>query len=54
MLESASSPRHPRAGAHPRRACEIPGHALLFAAGDNVGASPANSGLLQETPAIDV
>ena len=28
--------------------------ALLFAAGDNVGASPANSGLLQDRPAIDV
>jgi 2',3'-cyclic-nucleotide 2'-phosphodiesterase (5'-nucleotidase family) len=28
--------------------------ALLFASGDNVGASPANSGLLQDTPAIDV
>jgi 2',3'-cyclic-nucleotide 2'-phosphodiesterase (5'-nucleotidase family)/predicted AlkP superfamily phosphohydrolase/phosphomutase len=27
---------------------------LLFAAGDNVGASPANSGLLQDAPAIDV
>ena len=28
--------------------------ALLFAAGDNVGASPANSGLLEDRPAIDV
>ena len=27
---------------------------FLFASGDNVGASPANSGLLQDTPAIDV
>jgi 2',3'-cyclic-nucleotide 2'-phosphodiesterase (5'-nucleotidase family) len=27
---------------------------LLLAAGDNVGASPANSGLLQDMPAIDV
>ncbi|MDQ3003821.1 MAG: 5'-nucleotidase C-terminal domain-containing protein [Chloroflexota bacterium] len=27
---------------------------FLFAAGDNVGASPANSGLLQDMPAIDV
>ncbi len=30
------------------------GSALLFASGDNVGASPANSGLLQDAPAIDV
>jgi 2',3'-cyclic-nucleotide 2'-phosphodiesterase (5'-nucleotidase family) len=28
--------------------------ALLFASGDNVGASPANSGLLQDRPAIEV
>jgi 2',3'-cyclic-nucleotide 2'-phosphodiesterase (5'-nucleotidase family)/predicted AlkP superfamily pyrophosphatase or phosphodiesterase len=28
--------------------------AFLFASGDNVGASPANSGLLQDKPAIDV
>lgn len=27
---------------------------FLFASGDNVGASPANSGLLQDTPTIDV
>jgi 2',3'-cyclic-nucleotide 2'-phosphodiesterase (5'-nucleotidase family) len=27
---------------------------LLFASGDNVGASPANSGLLEDMPAIDV
>lgn len=32
----------------------LPGPALKLAAGDNVGASPANSGLLQDTPAIDV
>ena len=32
----------------------LPGPALLLAAGDNVGASPANSGLLQDMPAIDV
>lgn len=30
------------------------GGSHLFASGDNVGASPANSGLLQDTPAIDV
>ncbi|TLN28540.1 hypothetical protein FDZ74_00435, partial [bacterium] len=30
------------------------GSAFLFASGDNVGASPANSGLLQDMPAIDV
>jgi 2',3'-cyclic-nucleotide 2'-phosphodiesterase (5'-nucleotidase family) len=33
---------------------QFPTGALLFAAGDNVGASPANSGLLQDRPAIDV
>jgi len=32
----------------------VPGRSLLLAAGDNVGASPANSGLLQDMPAIDV
>ncbi len=33
---------------------QLPGPGLLLASGDNVGASPANSGLLQDTPAIDV
>ena len=33
---------------------QFSGGAFLFASGDNVGASPANSGLLQDTPAIDV
>jgi 2',3'-cyclic-nucleotide 2'-phosphodiesterase (5'-nucleotidase family) len=32
----------------------LPGPSLLLAGGDNVGASPANSGLLQDMPAIDV
>jgi 2',3'-cyclic-nucleotide 2'-phosphodiesterase (5'-nucleotidase family) len=32
----------------------LPGSDLLLASGDNVGASPANSGLLQDMPAIDV
>jgi 2',3'-cyclic-nucleotide 2'-phosphodiesterase (5'-nucleotidase family)/predicted AlkP superfamily phosphohydrolase/phosphomutase len=32
----------------------LPGPGLLLASGDNVGASPANSGLLQDTPAINV
>ncbi len=32
----------------------LPGQGFLFASGDNVGASPANSGLLQDMPAIDV
>ena len=32
----------------------LPGPGLLLASGDNVGASPANSGLLEDTPAIDV
>ncbi len=32
----------------------LPGRALLLAGGDNVGASPPNSGLLQDRPAIDV
>lgn len=33
---------------------QLPGPGLLLASGDNVGASPANSGLLQDMPAIDV
>jgi 2',3'-cyclic-nucleotide 2'-phosphodiesterase (5'-nucleotidase family) len=33
---------------------QFPSGTLLLAAGDNVGASPANSGLLQDMPAIDV
>ena len=32
----------------------LPEGSFLFAGGDNVGASPANSGLLQDMPAIDV
>jgi 2',3'-cyclic-nucleotide 2'-phosphodiesterase (5'-nucleotidase family) len=32
----------------------LPGQDLLLASGDNVGASPANSGLLEDMPAIDV
>ena len=32
----------------------LPSPSFLFASGDNVGASPANSGLLQDTPTIDV
>jgi len=32
----------------------LPGPGLLLASGDNVGASPANSGLLEDGPAIDV
>jgi 2',3'-cyclic-nucleotide 2'-phosphodiesterase (5'-nucleotidase family)/predicted AlkP superfamily pyrophosphatase or phosphodiesterase len=32
----------------------LPGQDLILAAGDNVGASPANSSLLQDMPAIDV
>jgi 2',3'-cyclic-nucleotide 2'-phosphodiesterase (5'-nucleotidase family) len=35
-------------------AAALPPGSFLFASGDNVGASPANSGLLQDTPAIDV
>ncbi|HEX5810048.1 MAG TPA: 5'-nucleotidase C-terminal domain-containing protein, partial [Anaerolineales bacterium] len=35
-------------------AAQFPEGAFLFASGDNVGASPANSGLLQDMPAIDV
>jgi 2',3'-cyclic-nucleotide 2'-phosphodiesterase (5'-nucleotidase family)/predicted AlkP superfamily phosphohydrolase/phosphomutase len=37
-----------------QEAAQFPGSAFLFASGDNVGASPANSGLLQDMPAIDV
>ena len=32
----------------------LPGPGLLLASGDNVGASPASSGLLEDMPAIDV
>ena len=32
----------------------LPGPGLILAAGDNVGASPPNSGLLEDMPAIDV
>jgi 2',3'-cyclic-nucleotide 2'-phosphodiesterase (5'-nucleotidase family) len=35
-------------------AARLPGRTLLLAGGDNVGASPPNSALLQDTPAIDV
>ena len=35
-------------------AAHLPGETLLLAAGDNVGASPPNSALLQDIPAIDV
>ena len=35
-------------------AANLPGPALLLAGGDNVGASPPNSGLLKDFPAIDV
>jgi 2',3'-cyclic-nucleotide 2'-phosphodiesterase (5'-nucleotidase family) len=35
-------------------AAQLPGQGFLFAAGDNVGASPANSALLQDLPTIDV
>jgi 2',3'-cyclic-nucleotide 2'-phosphodiesterase (5'-nucleotidase family) len=35
-------------------AAQFPAGAFLFASGDNVGASPANSGLLEDMPAIDV
>ena len=32
----------------------LPGQSLLLASGDNVGASPPNSALLEDMPAIDV
>ena len=35
-------------------AAALPGPALLLAGGDNVGASPPNSALLEDAPAIDV
>ena len=35
-------------------AAKLPGQSLLLAAGDNVGASPPSSALLQDIPAIDV
>jgi hypothetical protein len=37
-----------------QEAAQFPVPSFLFASGDNVGASPANSGLLQDAPAIDV
>ena len=37
-----------------RRRDRLPGRTLLLAAGDNVGASPPNSALLEDRPAIDV
>jgi 2',3'-cyclic-nucleotide 2'-phosphodiesterase (5'-nucleotidase family) len=37
-----------------QEAAQLPGTSFLFASGDNVGASPANSGLLQDMPTIDV
>ena len=37
-----------------RRPRPSAGPSFLFASGDNVGASPANSGLLKDMPAIDV
>lgn len=35
-------------------AAALPGQELILAGGDNVGASPANSSLLEDKPAIDV
>ncbi|MFN8196018.1 MAG: 5'-nucleotidase C-terminal domain-containing protein [Nocardioidaceae bacterium] len=35
-------------------AADLPGRELILAGGDNVGASPANSSLLDDMPAIDV
>jgi 2',3'-cyclic-nucleotide 2'-phosphodiesterase (5'-nucleotidase family) len=37
-----------------QEAAQLPGQTLLLAAGDNVGASPPNSALLDDIPAIDV
>ncbi len=37
-----------------QEAAQFPGSSFLFASGDNVGATPANSGLLEDRPAIDV
>jgi 2',3'-cyclic-nucleotide 2'-phosphodiesterase (5'-nucleotidase family) len=37
-----------------QEAAQFSGPSFLFASGDNVGASPANSGLLEDQPAIDV
>jgi hypothetical protein len=37
-----------------QEAAQFASPSFLFASGDNVGASPANSGLLQDMPAIDV
>ena len=51
---------HRSAGPHSWRrlfdeeAASLPGQTLLLASGDNVGASPPNSALLEDMPAIDV
>ena len=49
---SAAPPTSRRCSTRSSRTC--PGPGLLLASGDNVGASPANSGLLEDMPTIDV
>ena len=49
---SAAQPSWPRCSTRSSRT--LPGPALILAGGDNVGASPPNSALLQDMPAIDV
>src|SRR4029078_5135579 len=43
-----------RATMFAEEAARLPGRTLLLSGGDNVGASPPNSALLQDTPTIDV
>ena len=52
MCPSAARRSWRRCSTRKRRSSPAP--SFLFASGDNVGASPANSGLLQDMPAIDV
>ncbi len=49
---SAAAPTWRRCSTRRQRTC--PARTCILAGGDNVGASPANSSLLQDMPAIDV
>ena len=51
---SRSAGRRQLATLFDEEAAALPGRTLLLAAGDNVGASPPNSALLEDRPTIDV
>ena len=53
-LNGAAGGAAPLATMFDEEAAALPGRTLLLAAGDNVGASPPSSALLQDMPAIDV